>query len=318
MNLLLTGASGFLGRNFLLGAPADWRIAAVYNNDAGFPEFLAGVANPNIQPLRCDLAVLEQVETLFERHGRVWDCCVHLAAKVDIPWSVRAPLPDLMINTGSLLNLLAGLQADRLIYFSSGAVYDGLSGEIPPHTPVSPTLPYAISKLASERYVEFFARRRQTLQNYLIVRFFGAYGPYEAPHKIYTRLVQAFAVEAKDSYTIYGDGRNLIDAMYVDDAVRAIVRMIRGSHWDDIVNLAAGSPMTIENLVRETAHALGRDPVNLEKVGVAHESNQFWGSTREMADLFGFQPVVTLPEGIRRFRDFLAANHSVRGSHHLH
>ena len=45
---------------------------------------------------------------------------------------------------------------------SSGAVYDGLTGEVTPATPVSPRLPYAISKLASEQYLRFFAERRGT------------------------------------------------------------------------------------------------------------------------------------------------------------
>ena len=61
-----------------------------------------------------------------------------------------------------------------------------------------------------------------------MVRFFGAYGPYEASHKIYTRLVRAFALESRNTYTIYGDGANLIDAMYVDDAIDAVAAHVDG------------------------------------------------------------------------------------------
>src|SRR6185312_253553 len=240
MNLLLTGASGFIGRNLLLRAPEGWRILALYRNSASFPAFISGLNNPNITAAQCDLDSPEQVARLFDQFGSDWESCLYLAAKVDIPWSVREPKQDLLLNTGPLLNLLEGLHAGRFIYFSSGAVYDGLTGEIHPHTPFSPTLPYAISKLACERYVEFFGARRSSLEKYLIVRFFGAYGPYEAPHKIYTRLIEAFAIQGKSSYKIYGDGRNLIDAMYVEDAVEAIRRMLVGDHWNDSVNLAAG------------------------------------------------------------------------------
>ncbi len=307
MNLLLTGASGFLGRNLLQHAPNSWRILALYRNGADFPLFVSSLNKRNITTAQCDLDSAEQVTGLFRRFGSEWESCLYLAAKVDIPWSVRKPKQDLLLNTGALLNVLDGLRAARFVYFSSGAVYDGLSGEIHPHTPFSPTLPYAISKLASERYVEFYSKRRGSLKKYLIVRFFGAYGPYEAPHKIYTRLIRTFAIEGKNTYTMYGSGRNLIDAMYVEDTVEAIRRILTGDHWNDMINLAGGHPVTIETLIHETGRALGLPDVSIERDGVAHENNQFWGSTREMRDFFGFEPKIGLPEGISRFRDFLCA-----------
>jgi UDP-glucose 4-epimerase len=174
-----------------------------------------------------------------------------------------------------------------------------------PGAQVSPTLPYAVSKLACERYTEFYQRRRRSIGEYLIVRFFGAYGPYKASHKIYTRLVRALAMEGGSEYRLYGDGKNLIDAMYVTDAVDAIHRMLAGTHWNDIVNLAGGRPVTIETLVREAADALGVPQLAIEKDGVAHERNCFWGSTHEMREYFHFQPRIALSNGIHRLKDFL-------------
>ena len=186
-----------------------------------------------------------------------------------------------------------------------------------PDASITPTLPYAISKYASERYVEFARTRAGSIDRTLIVRFFGAYGPYEAPHKIYTRLVRAFALEGRRSYTIYGDGTNLIDAMYVDDAVDAVKRMLTGPHWNTCVNLAAGQPVTIETLVRTAASALGAEPITVEKQAIANESNHFRGSTREMEELYGFRPRTCLRDGLRRFRDFLIADAASRNSESL-
>jgi nucleoside-diphosphate-sugar epimerase len=307
MNILLTGASGFLGRNFILAAPRDWRILAVYHHDAGFPEFVRKSGQPNVTAVRCNLGSVPEVAAAVETHGRNWDACLYLAAKVDIPWSVQDPQGDLHANVVPLLNTLQEIRAKRFIYFSSGAVYDGLEGEVGPDAPVAPTLPYAISKLTAERYVECYARRKKSIEEYTIVRFFGAYGPYEAAHKIYTRLIRAFAVEQLDQYTIYGDGRNLIDGMYVDDAVAAIRTMVMSGHADRIVNLAGGRPLPIESLVREAALALGRPDVQIRKEGVAHESNSFWGSTKEMRDLFGFAPEISLALGIQRFSRWMTA-----------
>jgi UDP-glucose 4-epimerase len=313
MDMLVTGASGFVGRNFILSSPTDWRILALYCNDANFPEFVARLQKPNVTAVRCDLTNPEEVAALFEKHGRDWECCLYLAGKVDIPWSVREPEQDLLTNICPVLHVLERLRARLFVYFSSGAVYDGLEGEVHPDARLNPTLPYAISKLTCERYVQFYCQRKGSIEKYLIVRFFGAYGPYEAPHKIYTRVVRALALQGKNSYTIYGSGQNLIDAMYVEDAIAAIQRILMGKHWNDTVNLAGGHPRTIEALVLEVGAALGVGSVCIEKQGVAHESNQFWGSTREMREMFGFEAQVGLAAGISRFASFLGAQADARG-----
>jgi nucleoside-diphosphate-sugar epimerase len=306
MDILLTGASGFLGRNYLLRAPENWRILAIYRQDASFPRFVAGLQRPHVTALQCDLADPLQVAALTRKYGREWESCLYLSAKVDIPWSVREPQRDLLANTVPLLNLLDAIHARRLVYLSSGAVYDGLRCEVDAHLPIAPTLPYAISKLACERYVEFYHRRRQSVDEYMVVRFFGAYGPYEAAHKIYTRLVRAFAFEGRNRYTIYGDGRNLIDAMYVDDAIDAIQRILTGRHWNAVINLASGHPVPVEALVREAGEALGVSAVSVEKDGVANENIEFWASVRDLRSWYGFEPRIPLSQGLPHLRDFLA------------
>lgn len=298
----------------IAAAPSDWRILALYNNDASFVKFADRHERPGLTAARCDLTDTAAVAEVFDRYGREWDRCLYLAAKVDIPWSVREPKNDLMLNVTPLLNILEVVRAHKLVYFSSGAVYDGSSGEVPPQTACAPTLPYAISKLTCERYVRFFSERRRSVGDHLVVRFFGAYGPYEAPHKIYTRLLQRFAIEGKNNYMLYGDGQNLIDAMYVDDAVDAVIRMMTGDHWNDTVNLAAGKPQTIESLAREAAAILGVPGATIEKQGEAHEHNQFWGSTAEMRRFYGFEPKVSLREGMTRFRKFLETSGNDRVS----
>ena len=86
--------------------------------------------------------------------------------------------------------------------------------------------------------------------------------------------------------------------------------MLTGDNSNDTVNLAGGHPVTIEELVRTVGAALGLDAVEIEKQGTANERNDFWGLVREMQECFGFRPMVSLPEGIRRFRDFLLTSHA--------
>ena len=151
---------------------------------------------------------------------------LYLAANGDPAASSKRPRWDLESNTVAFVNTLEQCPADHVVYVSSGAVYDGLHGDVTPATPVSPRLPYAISKLASEQYLQFFCERRGTVSSYVNVRFFGAYGPYEAARKITTKWLQALA-RGEREFVIRGDGRNLIDFMYVDDAVDGFLALVK-------------------------------------------------------------------------------------------
>jgi UDP-glucose 4-epimerase len=192
-----------------------------------------------------------------------------------------------------------------MVYLSSGAVYDGLAGEVTPATPVNPLLPYAIAKLASERYVAFFAERRRALASYANIRFFGAYGPHEPTRKITTRWLRAI-LGGEREFTIRGDGRNLIDFMYVDDAVEAMLRVVADASFSGTLDLASGTPVTINDIAASMARVLGVD-VTVRHEGHVPEYIEFRSADPTMRARFGFSPVVAFDDGIRRLRDFLVS-----------
>src|SRR5882672_1222475 len=218
MRVIVTGASGFIGRNVLLRAPRSWTITAVYHRTAGLDAFVAIRGLAHVTPFRCDLLDPAAVRALADQVGGRADAVLYLAANGDPAASVERPRWDLESNTLALVNFLEHCPVGHMVHVSSGAVYDGLTGPVSPATAVSPHLPYAISKLASEQYVRFFAERRKTIASYVNVRFFGAYGPYEPTRKITTRWMRA-VMGGQRELTVRGDGENLIDFMYVDDAV---------------------------------------------------------------------------------------------------
>ena len=189
MRVLITGASGFIGHNVLLRAPRDWEIVAVWHRSAGLDEFVRRQQLTNVRVVRCDLTDAAAVAE-FARADATFDACLHLAANGDPAQSASRPAWDLQLNTLALVTCLEQIRFGHFVYVSSGAVYDGLTGPVTPATAVSPRLPYAISKLASEHSLRGFAERTKTVGSFVNVRFFGAYGPYEPERKITTRWIR--------------------------------------------------------------------------------------------------------------------------------
>jgi nucleoside-diphosphate-sugar epimerase len=306
MKVLVTGASGFIGKNVLTAAPPEWDVVATYRRDESFPGFLRDHGLSKVTALRVDLGDAAAVAALDARY-KAFDACIYLAANGDPAWSTKEPGEDLRSNAVALLNLVSHATFGHLVFFSSGAVYDGLKGPVNPRTPVNPTLPYAISKWAAERYVAH-AQHAGRIRTATIVRFFGAYGPHEPARKIYGRLVKQFAVDRSPAFTIRGDGRNLIDAMHVDDTVRAIRLILDKGTESRTVDLCSGTPLTLAELVTTAAKRFGLEP-KIELTGEVPEYIEFRSDDRTMETAYGFKPQIALGDGLERFRAWMAEKH---------
>ena len=303
MKLLLTGASGFIGHNVLLRAPRDWEIVAVYHRTPGLEQFVAEQGLTNVRVERCDLLDAADVKALAGRIGRP-DAMLYLAANGDPAASAERPRWDLDSNTVAFVTTLEHCPADHVVYVSSGAVYDGLKGAVTPATPVSPLLPYAISKLASEQYLRFFAERRQTVSSYVNVRFFGAYGPYEAPRKITTKWLTAIR-DGQREFVIRGNGQNLIDFMYVDDAVDGFLALTKAAGTRATVDFASGTPVSVNEIVQAMARVAGVD-VSVRHEGAVAEYIEFRSADTTMRETYGCVPRVSFDSGLQRLQAFLA------------
>ena len=303
MKLLLTGASGFIGHNVLLRAPRDWEIVAVYHRTPGLEQFVAAQGLANVRVERCDLLDATDVTALAGRIGRP-DAMLYLAANGDPAASAERPRWDLDSNTAAFVTTLEHCPSNHVVYVSSGAVYDGLTGAVTPATPVSPVLPYAIAKLASEQYLKFFAERRQSVSSYINVRFFGAYGPYEAPRKITTKWLSAIR-DGQREFVVRGNGQNLIDFMYVDDAVDGFLSLVKAAGTRATVDFASGTPVGVNDVVHMMARVSGAE-VSIRHEGAVAEYIEFRSADTTMRDSFGCAPRVSFESGLQRLQAFLA------------
>jgi nucleoside-diphosphate-sugar epimerase len=305
MRVLITGASGFIGHNVLLRAPRDWQIVAVYHNTVGLDAFIRRHGLTNVHAVRCDLTSAAEVAGLARDAGSagVVDACLYLAANGDPAASAVRPAWDLQLNTLALVTFLEHVRVDHVVYVSSGAVYDGLNGPVSPETPVAPRLPYAISKLASEQYLRAFSERRKTVGSFINVRFFGAYGPYEPARKITTRWMRG-VMGGQREFTLRGNGENLIDFMYVDDAVDGFLKLMLPAGYSGTVDFGSGAPVSVNTVVQTMAQVLGAD-VTVGHEGRTEEYIRFHTVDRTMRDRFGVVPSISFAEGVRKLHQFL-------------
>jgi nucleoside-diphosphate-sugar epimerase len=301
LRLIVSGASGFIGRNLILATPIDWEVVAVFHNSRDFPTWVKQKNLPQVTAAGCDLTDEATVRELARRVGTRFDACV---ANGDPAYSVEHPFLDLQATVVTLLHFLNHFEIDRLIYFSSGAVYDGLPGPVSPVITVSPRLPYAITNLACEHYAQAFTHQGRVGQ-YVNLRFFGAYGPYEPPRKLYTRLVRRFAFERVPQFTIQGDGRNYIDAMYVEDTIRGVLAVLESDLGNITVDFCGGAPLTINELVEIAARTFGLADLEIKHTGHVPEYINFTASKEAMAQRFHFRPQIPLEEGLQRLAEFL-------------
>jgi len=304
--VLVAGGSGFLGRHLLLNAPEDWRITAMYNSSRRFPAFVKAHGLANVTPAKCDLRKRADVERVAKKHGRTFDLCFFLMGNSDIGLSLREPQTDLAANIHTLLNLIETVKIGKLVFMSSGTVYLGQSGPVGPGTETTPAVPYGITKLASELYIRTYAEKTDRIGEYVILRFFGAYGPMEPERKIYTNLIKSIAIEGANKYTLRGDGKNYIDAMYVDDAAEGLIQVALSDKANVTVDFCRGTPQTINELVMDVARILGADDFTLRHEGGSAEYITFYASPQKMQRLFGFAPRISLKDGILEFKKHLA------------
>lgn len=296
---MLPGGLGFIGRNFLLRRPTHWQVVSLdIVEDKTFQKKIK-----NAQFIRVDLADNNQVEKISQKFKQKFDICLFLAANGDPAYSVTNPREDIFATTFSFINVLEAFRIKKLLYFSSGAVYEGYRGQVLVKILPSPTLPYAITHLACEEYAKFYQQSKR-ISSYLIFRFFGAYGPYEPERKIYTKLVKAFAFKKTKEFVIRGNGQNQIDAMFVDDAVDGIIKAIKSAKTNLTVDFCAGKHLTINQLVKTSA-AVFNQKVSIRHQGEVPEYNRFYALSREFEQLFNFKPKISMEEGLRRLKEHL-------------
>ncbi len=301
MRLLLTGASGFIGKNFLELAPKDIEIIGIYNSSKDIAGFIKEKNLSNVELHKCDLTDKGRTKVLFENIGGNFEYCIFLAGNVNVSLSKSDPHRDMDITVGSLINVLQYCKINRLVYLSTTGVYDGLKGNVDASAKIDPKVPYCISKLMAEQYVKFYSSIGK-IREFAILRFGGAFGKYS--EKFMTKLVKDIYIKNKKSIDIYGDGTNIINVMYAKDAVKAMLACLKSRKSNMICNLGQEN-MAITEAVQLVAKIFSKK-VDIKYIPKLEEQKYItYNVDIDFNRIFNFKPDYSFEEGIKEFGEIM-------------
>ena len=306
MKALVTGGAGFIGSNLVreLLARGD-EVRVLDNFSTGNRANLAGL----------DVEIVEGELRSYERvHNAVRgvEVVFHLGALGSVPRSVQDPLTSSAVNIEGTLNVLLAARDEgvrRVVYSSSSSIY-GNRAELPARESAAadPISPYAVAKLAAERYCVSFSRVYEPLES-VVLRYFNVFGPRQSPYSQYAAVVPLFVTAIRESrpIVIYGDGEQSRDFTFVENVVEATIAAATADGVSGaILNVASGSPESVNTLASTLGEILQRPVERVQQPPRAGDIRDSWADITQAQALLGFEPRIGLEEGLRRTVDALA------------
>nr|WP_288500252.1 NAD-dependent epimerase/dehydratase family protein [uncultured Pseudomonas sp.] len=260
--VLVTGGAGFIGSNLVDALLARGHSVRVLDN----------LSMGKLSNLPLDDARLTFIEgdvadaALVSRAVAGCSAVVHLAAVASVQASVEDPVSTHQSNFIGTLNICEAMREHgvrRVVFASSAAVY-GNNGEgvaIDEDTAKAPLTPYASDKLASEHYLEFYARQHGLEP--AIFRFFNVFGPRQDPSSPYSGVISIFTQRAQQGLpiSVFGDGEQTRDFFYVADLVELLLQALDARQPPPgAVNVGWNQAVSLKELLTQIGQLLGGLP----------------------------------------------------------
>jgi nucleoside-diphosphate-sugar epimerase len=308
---LVTGGTGFIGSHIVETLLAQGHHVRVLDNlSTGHLE--------NLEPVWDRLEFIEadiRHAAALEKAAAGVDFVFHLAAVVSVPQSMAQPVETELVNAVGTLNVLRAARAAgarRLVMSSTCAIY----GDEPtlPKTeamPPQPKSPYAISKLAGEWYCRLF-NDSLGLQT-VVLRYFNVFGPRQDPSSAYSGVISIFAdrVSRGLSPTIFGDGQQTRDFVFVDDVARAnVLAATTPAAAGQVLNIGAGRQVTINQLFRQLSHIFDYQADPIYAPMRAGDILHSYSDPTQARLVLGWSAQVGLEDGLRRLLNSLKLQHN--------
>jgi len=296
--ILVTGGAGFIGSHLderLL--TSGFSVRVLDNLSTGKRDNLP--RHPSLEFIEGDIRDQAVVEKAVDGVEAV----VHLAAVASVQASVDDRQGTHASNFDGTLNLLEAAHrvgVKRFLYASSAAVYgDKAKPPVSEEVALDPLTPYAADKLAGEYYLGFYYRKfgLQTTA----FRFFNIYGPRQDPSSPYSGVISIFVdrLRSRAPVTIFGDGLQTRDFVYVSDLADLLVRAIdEPATYGKVMNIGRGVECSLLELLDTLEQLSGC------KIERRHEAARMGDILRSCADtarlkaLMGGVPTTTMKDGL--------------------
>ncbi|MFQ5652811.1 MAG: NAD-dependent epimerase/dehydratase family protein, partial [bacterium] len=301
MKYLVTGGAGFIGSHIAEHlAKADQEVIVYDNLSSGKLTNLESFKD-KVEFVNGDI----RDNTLLGKVMAGVDIVFHEAAVASVAKSVEDPVMTDAVNVGGTVSVLTAAKDNgvkKVVFASSAAIY-GDDPELPKREEMQPKplSPYAFHKLAGEYYLRLFHQLYGL--NGVALRYFNVFGPRQDPSSEYSGVISIFLDRFKRDaeYTIYGDGEQSRDFIFVQDVARAnlAAAAIEFDHVP-IINVACNHANNLLQLVehlQEISGATRAPKFGPERLGDIKHS---LADNSRLKSLLGVAPEVGFREGLRR------------------
>ena len=314
---LITGIGGFIGsslaRELLLRGE---QVRGVDNFSTGRRENLAQIL-AQIDFREADILDLEAMKLACAGV----DYVLHQAAIPSVPKSVLDPIGSNQANVDGTVNVLVAARdakVKRVVFAASSSAY-GDTPTLPKHEHMTPDpiSPYAVAKLASERYMISFYRC-YGLET-VALRYFNIFGPRQDPSSPYSGVLAKFItlMLSGQQPTMFGDGEQSRDFTYIDNAVDANLlacKAAAGKVAGKVFNVATGRRVTLNETFKLLQNLTSYNGSPLHAAERGGDIKHSLADISQAEQCLGYKPAVDFEEGLRRTVDWYRSQTKAAGA----
>ncbi|GAB3682842.1 NAD-dependent epimerase/dehydratase family protein [Salinisphaera aquimarina] len=296
--VLVTGGAGFIGSHTVEALLADGAQVRVLDNLSSGKESNLPLGETSLELIEGDITDRRVVEVAM----RDVTHCLHLAAQVSVIRSVEDPVHSASQNILGPVTLLQAAKEqglEKFVYASSAAVYgDPESLPLAETARLAPLSPYGLEKQVDEQYAALFASLHGVKS--LGMRYFNVYGPRQDPASPYAGVISKFVdlLSKNEAPTVFGDGGQTRDFVYVKDVARANVAALFSDHVG-VCNVATGATINLLELLDTLRDVLDSDAQAKHVDGRSDDIRHSCGDASRLKSWLGFEPEWTLAAGLQ-------------------
>ncbi len=307
MNILVTGAAGFIGSTIVDRLLNEGHHVTGIDNFEPYysPELKKkniknALANKNFKFVDGDIRDSKTVERALTGIVTI----IHEAAQPGVRVSVDDPVKTNDVNimgTLTILELARKKDVKNIVFASSSSVYGKISYlPFDEKHPTQPISPYGASKLACEYYCTVFSQLYGI--PIVMLRYFTVYGPRMRPDLAINKFMHK-ALNGED-LEIYGDGTKTRDITYIDDAVDATVRAL-DYEKTDVFNVGGGNKVSVKQLAEKILAITKSRSKLVFTESVKGDVEHTEANSKKAQELLGWKPKTTVDMGLHNYHEWI-------------